>query len=86
MGKKRTVKSFAELEMENYAQAKPDIHEDNGEHILRIFKKHVNEIAAAKKKYLKDKNYDQYGRYGDIEAAFYILAEDLKREGFEFEL
>lgn len=79
---KKTNLSFAELEMESYATAQPDIHEDRSTHILRIIEAHAAETAKAKKYFLLNDDVNMYARYGDIEAAFDILKEDLRREGF----
>ncbi len=79
--KKSAKKSFAELEMESYAADTPDIHVDRDKEICKIIDKHMKEVVSAKNKYLKDDNVDQYERYAEVEASFYILIEDLKREG-----
>lgn len=82
MAKKKQKKSFAEEEMEAYATAAPDIHEDPVKLIMGVIDRNLGEITTAKLKYLDQKNYDSYGRYGDIEAAFIILKDDLRKEGF----
>ena len=74
--------SFAEQEMEAYAQASPDIHRDPVSTILGVIDRHAEEIHKAKKHYLEQRNDAQYAVYGEIEAAFDILKDDLKREGF----
>ena len=81
--KKKTQQSFAEQEMEAYAKAEPDIHVDREKKILEIIGKHCEEISAAKYRGLNDNNIEMYKTYGDIEAAFYILKEDLRKEGFD---
>lgn len=81
MGKK-TKKSFAELEMESYAnEGTPDIHVDRSKAICAIIDQHMAEITSAKRKYLKDDNIPQYERYAEVEAAFSLLIGDLKKEG-----
>ena len=82
MSKKKQKKNFAEEEMEAYSTAAPDIHEDPVQLILGVIERNHQSITTAKLKYLDEKNYDSYGRYGDIEAAFDILKEDLRKEGF----
>ena len=83
MAKKKKEKNFAELEMEAYAKAEPDIHVDREKLILEIILKNRDEITSAKLAYLDKGNKEGYGRYGDIEAAFDILVEDLRKEGFD---
>ena len=50
--------------------------------ILGVIDRHASEIHEAKKRYLEAGNDAQYAVYGEIEAAFDILKDDLKREGF----
>ena len=84
MGKKKSKKdiSFAEQEMASYADMnEPDIHVDKPKAICAVIDRNLNEIVAAKNKYLKDDNIPQYERYSEIEASFYILIDDLRKEG-----
>lgn len=82
MGKSKK-KSFAELEQESYSKGAPDIHEDPVKLILGVIERNAKSISDTKLKYLNDNDAEQYGRYGDIEAAFDILKEDIRKEGFE---
>lgn len=84
MGKKKSKKdiSFAEKEMASYADAnEPDIHIDRDKAICEIIRRNLAEITAAKQKYLKDNSIVLYERYSECEASFYILIDDLRKEG-----
>lgn len=81
--KKKTQQSFAEQEMEAYAKAEPDIHEDPVKIILGIIKKHSDEVCLASVRYLDRGDFEQHKTYSDIAAAFDILKEDLRKEGFD---
>lgn len=84
MGKKKSKKdiSFSEQEMASYADANsPDIHTDKQKAICNIIARNLNEITMAKNKYLSETNIVSYERYCEVEAAFYILIDDLRKEG-----
>lgn len=84
MGKK-SKKSVAELEMETYAKAEPDFHADPVQLILSIVKRHAQELRNTAVSYMStedENNLRMYSGYLEATAAFDILEEDLRKEGF----
>lgn len=85
MGKKKSKKSTAELEMESYAKAEPDFHEDPVKLILSIVHRHAQELRLTAFRYLNtedERNLRLYSGYLEAAAAFDVLEEDLRKEGF----
>lgn len=85
MGKKKSKKSVAEMEMEAYAKAEPNFHEDPVELILSIIHRHTQELRETAITYMSaedEKNLRMYSGYVEAAAAFDILEEDLRKEGF----
>lgn len=85
MGKKKSKKSVAELEMEAYAKAEPDFHEDPVRLILSVIHRHTQELRETAVRYMNaedEKNLRMYSGYVEAAAAFDILEEDLRKEGF----
>ena len=56
--------------------------DNSAKQILQIIQQHSNEITRTKNRFLKEGNSEQYLAYANIEAAFDILKDDLKEEGF----
>lgn len=56
--------------------------ENSVKQILQIVRKNSDEITKTKNRFLKEGNSEQYLAYANIEAAFDILKDDLKEEGF----
>lgn len=56
--------------------------ENSVKQILQIIKKNSDEITKTKNLFLKEGKSEQYLAYANIEAAFDILKDDLKEEGF----
>lgn len=56
--------------------------ENSIKQILQIVRKNSDEITKTKSRFLKEGNSEQYLAYANIEAAFDILKDDLKEEGF----
>lgn len=56
--------------------------ENSVKQILQIIRKNSDEITKTKNRFLKEGNSEQYLAYANIEAAFDILKDDLKEEGF----
>lgn len=80
---KKQKKSVMEEELEALSKGKTCIKEEEGDRILKIIKKHANEISKTKRQYLDtDVDSPQYGIYSNIESAFDILIDDLRKEGF----
>lgn len=79
---KKAKKSVMEEELEAFSQGKTCIKEDEGSRVLQIIKKHSDEVSKTKSLYLESSNGEQYATYANIESAFDILIDDLRREGF----
>lgn len=79
---KKAKKSAMEEELEAFSQGKTCIKEDEGSRILQLIKKHADEVSKTKSLYLESSNSEQYSVYANIESAFDILIDDLRREGF----
>ena len=85
MSKKKSKKSVAELEMDAYAKAEPDFHEDRVQLILSVIHRHTQELRKMAVKCIsleEEKNLRLYSGYVEAAAAFDILEEDLRKEGF----
>lgn len=80
MSKKK--KSVMEEELEAASQGKTCTKEEEGSRILSVIQKHADSIERTKRRYLEDCNADQYGIYTNIQSAFDILIDDLRKEGF----
>ena len=79
---KKAKKSIMEEELEAMSKGKTCIKEDEADRILTIIKKHAANISRTKMQYLEDDQNDRYMMYANIESAFDILIDDLKKEGF----
>lgn len=80
---KKQKKSVMEEELEALSQGKTCTKEEEGDRILKLIRKHADEISKTKKHYLEnDNDAAQYGIYSNIESAFDILIDDLRKEGF----
>jgi hypothetical protein len=75
-------KSVMEEELESASKKKAYTPDDAADYVLKIIKKHADEVSSTKKRYLDESNVDRYGIYSNIEAAFDILMDDLRKEGF----
>ncbi len=80
MSKKK--KSVMEEELEAMSRGKTCTKEDEGDRILAIINKHARNIERTKMQYLTDDENERYIMYANIESAFDILKDDLRKEGF----
>ncbi len=79
---KKAKKSIMEEELESFSQGKTCIPEESGDRILAIINKHADSISRTKLQYLDEDQNDRYMMYANIESAFDILKDDLRKEGF----
>lgn len=79
---KKKQKSAMEEELEAFSQGKTCTDEDAPKRIIQIIMNHARNVSNKKRRYLDDIDAEQYGIYANIEAAFDILIDDLKKEGF----
>lgn len=80
---KKQKKSVTEEELEALSQGKTCTKEEEGDRILKLIRKHADEVSKTKRHYLEnDNDAAQYGIYSNIESAFDILIDDLRKEGF----
>ena len=79
---KKQKKSVMEEELEALSHGKTCTKEEEGDRILKLIRKHADEVSKTKRQYLET-NIDspQYGIYSNIESAFDILIDDLRKEG-----
>ena len=81
MSKKK--KSVMEEELEAISQGKTCTKEEAADRILGIIQKHARNIERTKLQYLDENETERYMMYANIESAFDILLDDLRKEGFE---
>lgn len=81
---KKQKKSVMEEELEVLSRGKTCTKEEEGDRILKLIRKHADEISKTKRLYLDEDDVDsqQYSIYSNIESAFDILIDDLRKEGF----
>ena len=79
---KKAKKSLMEEELEAVSQGKACTKEDAADYILKTIKKHATSITRTKQQYLEENQADMYATYANIESAFDILIDDLKKAGF----
>lgn len=79
---KKVKKSVMEEELEAMSQGKTCTKEEEAVRILQIIINHAHNIHRTKMRYLEDDESEQYGIYSNIESAFDILLDDLRKEGF----
>ena len=79
---KKAKKSVMEEELEAISQGRTCTKEEEGARIIEIIKKHAGNIGRTKMQYLDDANAEQYAMYANIESAFDILIDDIRKEGF----
>lgn len=79
---KKAKKSVMEEELEAISQGRTCTKEEEGAKIIEIIKKHAENIGRTKMLYLNDVNAEQYAMYANIESAFDILIDDIRKEGF----
>lgn len=81
---KKQKKSVMEEELEALSRGKTCTKEEEGDRILKLIRKHADEVSKTKLLYLDEDDVDsqQYGIYSNIESAFDILIDDLRKEGF----
>ena len=80
MSKKK--KSVMEEELEAISKGKTCTKEEESSRILDIIKKHARNVERTKLQYLEDSENERYIMYANIESAFDILLDDLRKEGF----
>ena len=85
MAKKRSAKSMMEEELESYSKGSAPSCSNDAKKILSIIGKRMNEVKRIKNLYLDEPSVDLFGIYSNIESAFELLAEDLKKEGYTIE-
>lgn len=79
---KKAKKSVMEEELEAMSQGKTCTKEEEGDRIINIIKQHAHNIERTKLQYLDESQHERYIMYANIESAFDILLDDLKKEGF----
>ena len=80
---KKSKKSVMEEELETVSQGKACTKEDAADYILKIIKKHAANVTRTKQQYLEENQADRYAMYANIESAFDILIDDLRKDGFQ---
>lgn len=80
---KKAKKSTMEEELEAFSQGKTCTAENAGPRILAIVARHANSVSKTKRQYLDEGQSERYAMYANIEAAFDILLDDLRLEGFD---
>lgn len=73
---KKAKKSIIEEEMETMKK------QNEQDRILDIVKAHARNISRTKMQYLEEDENERYTMYSNIEAAFDILLDDLRKEGY----
>lgn len=73
---KKAKKSVIEEEMEAMEK------KNDRDRILDIVKGHAANISRTKMQYLEEDQDDRYAMYANIESAFDILLDDLRKEGY----
>lgn len=73
---KKAKKSVIEEEMEAMEK------KNDQDRILDIVKAHAKNISRTKMQYLEEDQNDRYMMYANIESAFDILLDDLRKEGY----
>lgn len=73
---KKAKKSVIEEEMEAMEK------KNDRDRILDIVKGHAANISRTKLQYLEEDQNDRYAMYANIESAFDILLDDLRKEGY----
>lgn len=82
MASKNKKKSVMEEELESMSQGRTCTKEEEGDRILKIIRKHADSVSKTKLQYLDEANGEQYSIYANIESAYDILINDLRKEGF----
>ena len=82
MATKSKKKSVMEEELESFSQKRACTKEEEGDRILKIIRKHADSVSKTKMRYLDEADGQQYSIYANIESAYDILMDDLRKEGF----
>lgn len=82
MAGKGKKKSVMEEELESISKGRTCTKEEEGDRILKIIRKHADSVSKTKMRYLDEADGQQYSIYANIESAYDILMDDLRKEGF----